>query len=590
MTVCPTCRKSYTDDSINFCTEDGAALMPVTQGAASADSLAGTSPLPDYQVPSGTDVHFPPPVDPLKEGSTVGEYVVGRKIGEGGMGVIYAGIHPIIGKKIALKVLNPQMASSPEVVQRFVLEARAVNQIGHRNIIDIFSFGKLSDGRHYFAMEFLDGGSLASLIARDVPVPWSDAIQIWIQVAGAIEAAHQRSIVHRDLKPDNVFVTPTSDGPFVKVLDFGIAKLVGDVPTGMHKTSTGVPIGTPAYMSPEQVRGGNIDNRTDIYSFGLILYETIAGRPPFLEHNSFVAVLTAQLSQPPPALAEYTDVRPELADLVERCLAKDPDERPPNMTVVREELVRLRDLAIQEGAPMYAPKGELAKLAATGARSEAKTSEWFALDEATRQMPAAAAAAAPAATPTVAEPPPTSSRAGLFAGGALLLVAALGGAVVATRRPARPAPVPAAVAEAPPKVSPPPTAAPTNGLPPNTGRLVITTGVVGTRVYLDKSATDRAAEPAAAGGMVLKVQVPSDVDWILRVEADGYKPVTMPLKIVAGEETALPVVMAPVVADKVRRATPGGARPPRPAAANAPQTGTPEKKGPSNSNILDPFN
>src|SRR5262249_551338 len=155
---------------------------------------------------------------------------------------------------------------------------KSVNQIRHRNIVDIFSFGILHDGRHYFAMEFLEGESLAHRLQR-ARVDWPEAVQIWLQITSAIEAAHKHEIVHRDLQPDNVFLKPSADGPFVKVLDFGIAKLLGDG-MGMTKTSTGMPIGTPTYMSPEQAAGAKVDARTDIYALGVIFYEMIAGRPP----------------------------------------------------------------------------------------------------------------------------------------------------------------------------------------------------------------------------------------------------------------------------------------------------------------------
>src|SRR5262252_1294511 len=199
----------------------------------------------------------------------VGEYRVLRKIGEGGMGAVYAAVHPVIGKRVAIKVLAPHIASNPELVRRFVDEARAVNKIGHPNIVDIFSFGWLPDRRHYFAMEFLDGQSLAERIKRGSFQP-DEARRLLRHICQALEAAHRQGIVHRDLKPDNIWVVePQHSDSYAKLLDFGIAKLVGDNDTGT-RTQTGVLMGTPAYMSPEQCKGAGVDHRTDIYALGMI--------------------------------------------------------------------------------------------------------------------------------------------------------------------------------------------------------------------------------------------------------------------------------------------------------------------------------
>ena len=216
----------------------------------------------------------------LPEGMEVGEYRVQRKIGEGGMGSVYAGIQPVIGKRVAIKVLAPHIASNPELVRRFVDEARAVNKIGHPNIVDIFSFGWLPDKRHYFAMEFLDGQGLADRLKQG-PFQPDEARRLLRQICQALEAAHRQGIVHRDLKPDNIWIVQPQHGDsYAKLLDFGIAKLMGDVDEG-QRTQTGIVMGTPAYMSPEQCRGVNVERRTDIYALGMILYEMFAGQLPF---------------------------------------------------------------------------------------------------------------------------------------------------------------------------------------------------------------------------------------------------------------------------------------------------------------------
>ena len=174
------------------------------------------------------------------------------------MGSVYAAVQPVIGKRVAIKVLAPHIASNPELVRRFVDEARAVNQIGHPNIVDIFSFGWLPDGRHYFVMEFLDGQSLADRIKRG-PFQPDEARRLLRQICQALEAAHRQGIVHRDLKPDNIWIVQPQHGDsYAKLLDFGIAKLMGDGDAG-QRTQTGIVMGTPAYMSPEQCRGVNVE-------------------------------------------------------------------------------------------------------------------------------------------------------------------------------------------------------------------------------------------------------------------------------------------------------------------------------------------
>jgi serine/threonine-protein kinase len=569
----------------------GASTRPAAGGGNEIPSGIATAPVPQSPPFAATNNLYPPSVDPLVEGAQVGEYVVGRKIGEGGMGVIYAGVHPIIGKKIALKVLNREMAANPDVVARFIQEAKSVNQIGHRNIVDIFSFGRLSDGRHYFAMEFLEGQSLSSRLAADIRIPWSEAIQIWLQVSAAIDAAHQQGIVHRDLKPDNIFLSPSPEGPFCKVLDFGIAKLLGDGPPGISKTGTGVPIGTPAYMSPEQARGAQVDHRTDLYAFGIIMYETIAGRPPFLE-QTFVALLTAHLTGTPPPLADAVDIHPELNHLVTKLLLKEPGERYPDMATVRAELIRLRDLAISERMPLYAPLGELAP----ERRAQVSTEERAKVLESQRKSEALSATGPITAgdmrvvtterqivsTPAKKSFVPYIAAAVLaVGGGGFGLVKVLG-----TKPPPPVIVTPPVVT--PPVVAPPPVFAPT--MPPNTGRLILNTNVNGTKIFLDKSEKEKSAEPVAAGGGLLKAQIPSGVEWILRVEADGYQTVTMPLKLAAGEETALPVGMAPI-GSKVKptvgrpsgKGKPGQTPP-------GPQVAVPDKRNKvDNPNVVDPF-
>src|SRR5438094_274836 len=223
------------------------------------------------------------PADPdLAVGQQVGEYTVDGKLGEGAFGMVFRAVHPLIGKVVAIKVLARRFSVDPEMVSRFIAEARAVNQIRHRHIIDIFSFGQLGDGRHYYVMEYLDGAPLDKQLSDHGPMTLEQAMPILRAIARALDAAHAKGIAHRDLKPENIFLSRADEGAlFPKLLDFGIAKLSGPEDAAQHKTGTGVPLGTPYYMSPEQCRGRDVDYRTDIYSFGVLAFRLLTGTYPF---------------------------------------------------------------------------------------------------------------------------------------------------------------------------------------------------------------------------------------------------------------------------------------------------------------------
>jgi len=215
-------------------------------------------------------------------GTLIGGYEVRGVIGEGGMGTIYAGIHPIIRKRVAIKVLNRGLANDRSIVARFVLEARSVNEIGHHNIVDIFSIGTLEDGRHYFVMEFLDGVDLEVLLSQVGRLEPGEVLPVYRQLCEALEAAHSKGFVHRDLKPSNIFLLRRPPHPYVKILDFGLAKLRTTSSTeGTQLTDVQALIGTPAYMAPEQWCDGIADARSDIYALGVMLYELLTGHHPF---------------------------------------------------------------------------------------------------------------------------------------------------------------------------------------------------------------------------------------------------------------------------------------------------------------------
>ncbi|WP_394836472.1 serine/threonine protein kinase [Pendulispora rubella] len=266
----------------------------------------------------------------IEPGLAVGEYRIEEKIGEGGFGTVYRAIHPLIGKAAAIKVLNRQSSANPRVVTRFIAEARAVNQIRHRNIVDIFSFGALDDGRPYLVMELLEGTTLEKYLriekGRLTP---EEAIPILRGVARALDAAHAAGIIHRDLKPDNVFLSFDEDGrPLPKLLDFGVAKLRNTEGVLGDKTRTGIPIGTPCYMSPEQSRGKAVDHRTDIYSFGVLTHELLTGKLPFFGSDVVDLLLKQTNETPPPMSSVCRAVPPALDAPVLQMLEKDPASRP----------------------------------------------------------------------------------------------------------------------------------------------------------------------------------------------------------------------------------------------------------------------
>src|SRR5215471_11969026 len=276
----------------------------------------------------------------LEVGAQVGPYNIVRRLGAGGMGEVYLGRHRHIGRDAAIKVLLPELSKNEDVVARFFTEARATAAIRHPGIVEILDCDVLPSGRAYIVMEFLQGENLAERLARvgSFADEMQTAASIVVQVAGALAAAHAKGIVHRDLKPDNVFLCgEAAPGvpPPVKILDFGIAKLVADDGQGKNKTRTGSLLGTPTYMSPEQCRGaGSIDHRTDIYALGCMAFEMLAGRPPFVRSGSG-EVLVAHLVEPPPQLSSLVpNAPPEIEAVVGAMLEKDPAARPQTMAEI----------------------------------------------------------------------------------------------------------------------------------------------------------------------------------------------------------------------------------------------------------------
>ena len=318
--ICPICKTEYGSGEV-FCPVDAARLSTRSQ-------MSGKKPEVD---------------DPLV-GTQLDKYQVIRRVGEGGMGLVYEAMHTFIEKQVAIKVLRDDFSKRPEVVERFRQEAKSASRIGHANIVDISDFGETPQGASYFVMEYLAGEDLANVLARETTVGPGRAVNILQQCCRALGAAHSKGIVHRDMKPENIFLTQREGSPdFVKIVDFGIAKM-SDIETegapGRKLTKTGMIFGTPEYMSPEQAAGKSLDHRVDVYALGVILYELLTGRVPFVG-DSFMGILTQHMFEDAPPLREtnpHADCSPELEMVVFKALAKDPSQRYQDMDELHEAL------------------------------------------------------------------------------------------------------------------------------------------------------------------------------------------------------------------------------------------------------------
>jgi serine/threonine-protein kinase len=299
-----------------------------------------------------------PDLGDLPRGAMVGEYRIRRKLAEGGMGTVYAAIHPIIERKVAIKVLHASLSKDQNVVARFVQEARAACRVGHPGIVDVFGFGDLSDGRQYIIMEYLHGQQLLMLLRERAPLSLEVALPIVRGICDPLAAAHRVNVIHRDLKPENVFLVPRPDGewpPRVKVLDFGLAKLLENRLIG-PTTKTGTTLGTCYYMPPEQCRGLEVDARSDIYSLGVMMYEMMTGRVPYYSTSS-VEIMLMHLQREPEPPSQHATIDPEMERLILNCVAKSPEQRPQSM---QEVLARLAAIEEAQRRAADSPAREIA--------------------------------------------------------------------------------------------------------------------------------------------------------------------------------------------------------------------------------------
>ncbi len=344
MKTCPVCGKEYPDDT-KFCAADGSTLR-------------AKSPTADLV------------------GQVIADrYAIVKKLGEGGMGAVYRGEHVKMGRLSAIKVMNPAMAADPEAISRFNREALNASKISHPNVCQIYDFGETPDGIIYLAMEYIDGSTLTDIIEKEGALPPVRAVRILKQSADALAAAHDLAIVHRDLKPDNIMIMRGRDGAdVVKVVDFGIAKAVAGDEAGQKVTKTGLVVGTPEYMSPEQLSGDKLDGRSDIYSLGLVFYRMLTGVLPFQADSAQETMIKRLTDEPLPLAAARPDITfpAALQAVLDKALARMPTERYANASQFgRDAEAAVGGMAGARGGSLTTAKTQLMEAKGGGATAVA---------------------------------------------------------------------------------------------------------------------------------------------------------------------------------------------------------------------------
>jgi predicted Ser/Thr protein kinase len=392
--TCPVCAREF-PDSVKFCPNDG-------------QTLRAKGPLADLV------------------GQVIADrYHIVRKLGEGGMGAVYLGEHVKMGRKSAIKVMAQAMSNDPEAVGRFNREAANASRLSHPNICQVYDFGETSDGLIYLAMEYIDGKPLNALVDAEGALPPARAANIVRQAAEALQVAHEQSIVHRDIKPDNIMVSQVRDGSdAVKVVDFGIAKAVAGDVTNQKVTKTGLVVGTPEYMSPEQLSGDKLDGRTDIYSLALVLYKLLTGVLPFQAETTQETLVKRLTDDPEPlAVARPDIVFPEgLQRVLDKALARGVAERYGSAAEFGRELA-----AAVSALPL--PQTRLNIDHVTQAATQLLDGE--------AAVKAARAARRPAPPPTVRRAPPKRFPLGAVGGGvgAVAVLAVIGWLALGRKQP-----------------------------------------------------------------------------------------------------------------------------------------------------------
>ena len=322
----------------------------------------------------------PPATDDPLIGTVVSErYRIIRKVGEGGMGAVYQAEHALIEKRVALKILFQDLTRRPDLVARFLQEAKSASRIGQENVIDISDFGQTAAGLVYIAMEFLDGQDLGKTLRAEKQLPWTRTRPILMQIAKALRAAHSHGIIHRDMKPENIYLVQREGrADYVKVLDFGIAKVVSaDDNDGPRLTQTGMIFGTPEYMSPEQAQGHPPDHRVDVYAVGCIMYHMLTGAVPFTA-DSFMGILTKHLLEPvvpPRKRRPELDIPADVEAVCLRAMEKDRDKRWPDMDAFYQALGAAGGVPFEPSNVFMPPQASLKYPQLTDANAKARQSK-----------------------------------------------------------------------------------------------------------------------------------------------------------------------------------------------------------------------
>ncbi len=464
---CPVCQRSFAEPG--FCPFDGNQLVDKVTSGVHPTMLSPTSPETQVEQPtkpglgdankllaiSAHEGHAAV-LDKIRGrtneydrlvGETLdGRYFVQRKIGEGGMGVVFAVKHAVIERPLAIKVLKRDVMRDGAVIQRFIQEAKAASRIGHPNIVDVTDFGKTPDGMTYSVMEYVDGTTLSKTIKNASPLPPERVVRVASQIARALAAAHAKGIIHRDLKPENVFLIDRDGRPdFVKIVDFGIAKVqpVEGTEAGPRLTRAGSVFGTPEYMAPEQASGkGDIDPRVDVYALGVIMYEMLVGKVPH-KGESMIRTIAMQIIEPivPPNQAKPDlHVPVALEAIVMKALEKDRENRYATMTALLTALEEVQPTLasaslslpkLPPGADANLTPAPGVKIVSSGPTRRSKPS--------TRQLhePEFVAPGAPMSFSHVydeVEPPPDKTRWPLWLAGLLVLLVGAGGTALLISR------------------------------------------------------------------------------------------------------------------------------------------------------------
>lgn len=325
--------------------------------SSKAQHLKNAEPQPELKVAPEDSVH--------ESSFEINDYELGSMIGKGGMGAVYRAHHKAIDKTIAVKFLHKELAADPVNVQRFRQEVKAASLLTHPNLVAVYDSGIASDGTPYLVMDHVKGETLDEVLRRDGYITTEHFLGLFIQIAEALVHAHTKGVVHRDLKPSNIMLIKTDDQDLVKVLDFGIARVLqrGEEPTSVQLTTTGAVLGSPVYMSPEQCLSRPIDERSDVYSLGAVMYHALTGQPPFTGDGPVELIVkhVHDKVRTPSKLRPDLKLPFELEDLIMTALEKSPDKRQQSVQEILDQLLAIRDrsLGFQPWSPRRSAKNAM---------------------------------------------------------------------------------------------------------------------------------------------------------------------------------------------------------------------------------------